>query len=95
MSRTGLWRVQLGNKPNRRAKMGEREVRPPWNTTGNEPMRGYSPGSRSSPSRADAGHINPHAGKGWTPVSRRDNSQVVGGNQSPFDGRDPTRNDRR
>jgi hypothetical protein len=78
--------------------MGEREVRSPWNTTGNEPMRGYSPGSRSSPSNARAdGHINPRAGKGWTPVSRRDNSLVVGAEQDPLDPRDsmPPRNDSR
>jgi hypothetical protein len=56
-----------------------REVKSPWNTTGNEPMRGYSLGSRSSPSRADGGHLNPHAGRGWTPVSRRDAVPVVGG----------------
>ena len=79
--------------------MGEREVRSPWSSTGNEARRGYSPGAYSNPSngkaRADGGHIAGHLGKAASqPASaRRDTSQVVGGNQSPFDGRDPTRND--
>jgi len=63
--------------------MGTTTVRSPWNTTGNEPMRGYSPGSRSSPSnaRSDGGHIAGHVGKGGGPasVSRRDAVPVVGG----------------
>jgi hypothetical protein len=62
--------------------MGTTTVRSPWNTTGNEPMRGYSPGSRSSPSNAahSDGHISPHSGgEGWTPLSRRDAVPVQGG----------------
>jgi hypothetical protein len=59
-----------------------KEVRSPWNTTGNEPMRGYSPGSRSSPSnaRSDGGHLVRSPGKGGGPasVSRRDAVPVVG-----------------
>jgi hypothetical protein len=64
--------------------MGEREVRSPWNTTGNEPMRGYSPGSRSSPSRAVGGHIAHNLGKGGhRPVSaKRDAVPVVGSGSS-------------
>jgi hypothetical protein len=56
-----------------------REVRSPWSREKGAPdphgMRGYSPGSRSSPSRADAGHLNRHAGKGWTPLGRREQRQ--------------------
>jgi hypothetical protein len=68
-----------------------REVRSPWNTTGNEPMRGYSPGSRSSPSnapRSDGGHIAGHVGKGASqPASVRDGfvpsaTPVVGGQRN-------------
>jgi hypothetical protein len=47
--------------------MGTTTVRSPWNTTGKAPMRGWSPGSRSSPSnaaRSDGGHIAGHVGKG-------------------------------
>jgi hypothetical protein len=44
-----------------------KEVRSPNNTTGSEPMRGYSPGAYSSPSnsrtRDDSGHIARHVGK--------------------------------
>ena len=35
--------------------------------------------------RADSGHLNRYSGKGWTPLSRRDNTPVVGGNRTPFD----------
>jgi hypothetical protein len=58
-----------------------REVRSPWNTTGNEPMRGYSPGSRSSPSNAaESGHLVRSPGKGGGPASvRRDAVPVVCG----------------
>ena len=83
MSKRPFWksRAKKGNR------LMVREVRSPNNTTGNEPMRGYSPGSRSSPSnapRAD-GHINPRAGKGWTPLSRRDNAPPVqGGERLPL-----------
>jgi hypothetical protein len=66
--------------------MGISETRSPNNTTGNEPMRGYSPGSRSSPSRADGSHRAGHLGKSASqPVSaRRDSTPVVGGNRTPF-----------
>ena len=50
-------------QPSKRKRHMVREVRSPWNTTGNEPMRGYSPGSRSSPSnaaRSDSGHRAGH-----------------------------------
>jgi hypothetical protein len=60
-----------------------REVRSPWSRGKGDPdphgMRGYSPGSRSSPSnavRSDSGHLNRHAGKGWTPLGRRDNASA-------------------
>jgi hypothetical protein len=51
-----------------------REVRSPNNTTGSEPMRGWSPGAYSSPSnsrtRNDGGHIAGHVGKAASsPVS--------------------------
>jgi hypothetical protein len=77
-----------------------KEVRSPWSSERGDPdphgMRGSSPGSRSSPSnaaradsghltRADSGHLNRHAGKGWTPISRRDSTPVQG---APY--RDPT-----
>jgi hypothetical protein len=69
-----------------------REVRSPWSRAKSDPdphgMRGYSPGSQSSPSnaaRSDSGHLNRHAGKGWTPLSRRDAIPVQG---APY--RDPT-----
>jgi hypothetical protein len=68
-----------------------REVRSPWSREKGDPgphgMRGYSPGSQSSPSRADAGHLNRHAGRGWTPLGHRDNAStpVVG---APY--KDPT-----
>jgi hypothetical protein len=67
-----------------------REVRSPWNTTGNEPMRGYSPGSRSSSSRADSGHRAGHIGKSASqPVSaRRDSTPIQGGWRAPGDPRD-------
>jgi hypothetical protein len=78
--------------------MGTTTVRSPWNTTGNEPMRGWSPGSRSSPSnaaRSDGGHIAGHVGKGGsqpasatrdgvTPTAR----PVVGGQRDPCDPRE-------
>jgi hypothetical protein len=58
------------------------EVRSSWDTAGNDPRRGESPGSRSSPSnpRADGGHIANHLGKGaFGPVSlKRDNVPVAG-----------------
>jgi hypothetical protein len=64
--------------------MGTTTVRSPWNTTGNEPMRGYSPGSRSSPSnaaRSDGGHLAHNIGKSASqPASaRRDAVPVQGG----------------
>jgi hypothetical protein len=72
-----------------------KEVRSPWSSERGDPdphsMRGYSPGSQSSPSnaaRSDSGHLNRHAGKGWTPISRRDSTPVVGGWRSPGDPRD-------
>jgi hypothetical protein len=69
--------------------MGTTTVRSPWNTTGNEPLRGYSPGSRSSPSnaaRSDGGHVAGHVGKGGGPASvRRD---AVSG--ATWDGVTPT-----
>jgi hypothetical protein len=47
--------------------MAIRDVRSPNNTTGSQPMRGWSPGAYSSPSnartRSDGGHIAPHVGK--------------------------------
>jgi hypothetical protein len=61
--------------------MGITETRSPWNTTGKEPMRGWSPGSRSSPSRADAGHLVRSPGKG--PAVRRTDATPVG--RSPVD----------
>jgi hypothetical protein len=72
--------------------MGESEVRSPNSLARDQyqPRRGESPGSRSSPSNARSDdHINPHAGKGWTPVSRRDaNQPVQGAYRSPYDPRD-------
>jgi hypothetical protein len=75
--------------------MGEREVKSPWSSTGNEARRGYSPGAYSNPSngkaRADGGHIAHNLGKGGhRPVSaRRDcNTPVQGGQRSPYDPRD-------
>jgi hypothetical protein len=64
--------------------MGITTVNSPWNTTGNEPMRGYSPGSRSSPSnaaRSDGGHLAGHLGKSASqPASAsRDAVRVQGG----------------
>jgi hypothetical protein len=57
-----------------------REVRSPWNTTGNEPQRGVSPGSRSSPSNAaDSGHLVRSPGKG--PAVRRDSAVAVQGGE--------------
>jgi hypothetical protein len=54
--------------------MAIREVRSPNNTTGSEPMRGWSPGAYSSPSnsrtRNDGGHVAGHVGKAASlPVS--------------------------
>ena len=70
--------------------MGISVNRGPWNLNNDEPheRRGESPGSRSSPSNAaaDSGHLGPHtAGKGWTPLSRRDNVPVTGENRAVAD----------
>jgi hypothetical protein len=53
--------------------MAIRDVRSPHNTTGSEPMRGWSPGAYSSPSnaRTRSDHLGPHSGKGWTPLKLR------------------------
>jgi hypothetical protein len=62
--------------------MGEREVRSPNSLTKDQyhPLRGISPGSRSSPSKAEAGHRAGHVGKsGSGPASlRRDNCDGPG-----------------
>jgi hypothetical protein len=68
-----------------------KEVRSPWSRerSGPSPERrvGVSPWSSN---RADSGHLNRHAGKGWTPLRRRDSAPVLGsGFQSPLDPRDP------
>jgi hypothetical protein len=51
------------------------------------PRRAESPGSRSSPSRADGGHIAGHIGKAASsPASlKRDNEPVLGGYRSPVE----------
>jgi hypothetical protein len=70
--------------------MGISETRSPWNTDLNQPGRGSSPGSQSSPSnaaRSDSGHLANTLGTGHRPVSaRRDAVPVQGGeNRTPFD----------
>jgi hypothetical protein len=63
--------------------MGITESRSSWSLDRSDPhtQRGISPGARSSPSRADGGHIAPHIGKsGSQPASaRRDAVPVQGG----------------
>ena len=76
-SRTVIWgqpldRVHVHPSPKGSRHM-VREVKSPWTRErpGPSPARrvGTSPWSSS---RADNGHLNQHAGKGWTPVSRRE-----------------------
>jgi hypothetical protein len=71
--------------------MGITTTRSPWSRERGEahPRLAESPGSRSSPSNRADGHINPHSGKGWTPLSRRDSTPIVGGPipPDPFDRR--------
>jgi hypothetical protein len=73
--------------------MGITENCSPWTRERGDPHPSLaeSPGSRSSPSRADAGHLVRPPGKGGGPASvSHDNSNmpVQGGNRSPFDPRD-------
>jgi len=71
-----------------------REVRSPWSRERGEahPRLAESPGSRSSPSRADGGHVAGHVGKGG--ATRRDNvtgrstnEPVQGGFRPPVEDR--------
>jgi hypothetical protein len=58
-----------------------REVRSPHSLTRDQfhERRAESPGSRSSPSRADGGHLAHNIGKsGSMPAARRDSTPVVG-----------------
>jgi hypothetical protein len=69
--------------------MGIREVRSSWPREKGQPhpRLGESPGSRSSPdcARSDGGHRVHTVGKGGSmPAARRDNSEVVGVQRSPF-----------
>jgi hypothetical protein len=76
-----------------------KEVRSPWSSERGDPdphgMRGYSPGSQSSPSnaaRSDSGHRAGHVGKSGAGLAslRRDNATVPvqGGWRSPVDPRE-------
>jgi hypothetical protein len=71
--------------------MGITTVRSPNTITSDmpHPRRGESPGCRSSPSRADGGHLVRSPGKGGGPASvRRDSTPVIGGWRCPVDPRE-------